>query len=142
MMKKFFYLAFLLPVFCFGQNTMRDEMEVMKQMNSFRMAVLNKDSVSLSALLSDDVTYAHTNGLVQTKSQFIRAIMSREQDYKQIEPSDMKVRIYDNTAVVNLKAKISMLYSGNALDFSMNVLFVWIRKEGDWKIVARQSTKL
>src|SRR4030095_11744839 len=71
--------------------------EVMMKMLSLKNALIAKDSVSLSGLLADDVTYGHSTGMVQTKAQLIRSVMSGEQDYKSMEPSDMNVRIYDNT---------------------------------------------
>jgi hypothetical protein len=56
------------------------------KMQSLRNALLAKDSVTLSSLLADDVTYIHSSGFVQTKSQLIRDVMSGFQDYKSIEP--------------------------------------------------------
>ena len=112
----------------------------MKMLN-LKNSLIAKDSVTLSGLLADDVTYGHTNGQIQTKSQLIRSVMSGEQDYKSIEPSDMDVRIYDNTGVVTMKSKVSMMYQGKPLDMDMFVTLTWIKTNGDWKLVARQSVK-
>lgn len=133
----FFVLLFSLP--SFAQS--KEETELTAKMLSLKTALLKKDSVMLAALLADDVTYGHTNGLMQTKAQLIRSVMSGEQDYKIIEPSDTKIRLYGNTGIVNMKAKVNLLYNGNPLDFSMLTTLVWI-KERDWKLVARQSVKL
>ena len=113
----------------------------MMKMLGLKTALIKKDSVSLSKLLADDVSYGHSNGWLQTKAQLIRDIMSGVQDYKSIDPSNMNIRIYDNTSVVTMQSKVSLTMQGKPLDLSMNVLFVWIKKNNDWKLAARQSVK-
>jgi hypothetical protein len=144
-MKKLIYVLLVaaMPFLCFAQNNLSpQQIDVMMKMASLKSALLNKDSVALSALLSADVTYGHTNGLVQTKAQLIRSVVSREQDYKVIDPLDMKIRVYDNTGIVNMKSKVKMIYNGAPLDLSMHIVLVWIKKDNEWKLVARQSVKM
>ena len=143
MMKNFFWSFVLLLPFLssFAQSSNEEEMEVTTKMLTLKTALLKKDSATLSGLLAGDVTYGHTNGLVQTKAQIIRSVVSGEQDYKTIEPSDMKIRTYGGMAVVNMNSRVNMLYNGNPLDLNMAVTLVWI-KEKDWILVARQSVKL
>ena len=62
--------------------------------------------------------------------------------YKSIEPSELKVRIYDNSAVVTMNAKVSMLYQQQPLDLNMRATFIWIKKNNDWQLVARQAVKI
>ena len=120
----------------------QQKMFIMMKMSSLRNALLSKDSAALSVLLADDVTYGHTNGLVQTKQQLIHDVMSGVQEYKSINPINIDVRIFDNTAIVNMTGDVSMLYQSRPLDFKMAVTLVWINKNGDWKLEARQSVKL
>ena len=142
-MSRYFYILFLslLPVVCFSQNSSSQQMEVMMKMSSLRNALLAKDSVTLSKILADDCSYGHTSGLMQTKAQLIRDVVSGVQNYKSIDPSDMVIKVYDNSAVVTLKSKVKMTYQGNELDMSMNVIVFWVKKK-DWVIVGRQSVKL
>ena len=113
----------------------------MMHMLGLKTALIQKDSVSLSKLLSDDVSYGHSNALLQTRAQLIRDVMSGAQDYKSIDPSDMQIRIYDKTAIVTMKSEVSLVMQGKPMSISMNVLLVWIWKDNDWKLVARQSVK-
>ena|ERR1700730_3999829 len=144
-MKKliYFLLVSYMPAFSFAQqNTSPQQMEVMMKMSSLRSALLNKDSSTLSNLLSDDVTYGHSTGLIQTKAELIRAVISGEQTYKIIEPANINIRIYDNTGVVTMKSKVNIIYQGNPLDLTMNVLLVWVKFKDQWRLVARQAVKL
>ena len=122
-------------------NSMATQTQVLMKMLGLKNALIAKDSVSLSNLLSDEVTYGHTNGLIQTKAQLIRSVVSKEQDYKSIEPSDMKIRVYDKTAVVTMKSDVNMNFENKPLTLHMFVTLVWVMKDKDWKLVARQSVK-
>ena len=141
-MKKFI-LAFFLGVLFFTSASAQSEQQevVMMKMLELKTALIQKDSVSLSKLLADDVSYGHSNGWVQTKAQLIRDVMSGVQDYKTIEPSNLNIRVYENTAVVTMQSKSNMIFQGKPLDLSMNVLLVWVKKNNDWKLIARQSVK-
>ncbi len=114
---------------------------IMMKMLGLKTALLNKDSISLSNLLADDVTYGHSNGWLQTKAQLIRDVVSGVQDYKTIEPSSINIRVYENAAVVTLESKSSMVFQGKPLELSMNILLIWVMKDNDWKLEARQSVK-
>ena len=138
-MKKLFIIGItLLPVL--GMSQKGKEGIIMSKMLALRNALLLRDSAALTDLLSNDVSYGHTNGLIQTKAQLIRSVMSKEQDYKSIIPSDMHTRFYDNTAVVTMKSAVSMLYQGNQLNMNMFITLVWVKKD-KWQLVARQSVK-
>jgi hypothetical protein len=144
MMKKLLYVIvlFILPAVLHAQNNSSAQMEVMMRMATLRNSLLKKDSAALSSVLASEVTYGHSNGLVQTKTQLIRSVMSGEQDYKSIDPSKMNVRIYDNTAVVTMNSMVHMIYQGKATDLNMEVMLVWVKKDKDWLLVARQSVKI
>ena len=124
------------------QNNSAIQTEVMMKMANLRNALLSKDSVVLSNLLADDASYGHSSGLIQTKAELIRSVMSGEQDYKSIEPSNINVRIYDNTGVVTINLKVNLNYQNKPLDMNLAATLVWVKISGEWKLVARQAVKL
>ena len=140
-MQRFFIILFigLSPLLSVAQESPR-QAEVMMKMLELRNALINKDSVSLEDVLASDVSYGHSNGLIQTKAQLIRSVVSKEQDYTNIIPSDMLIRIYDNTAVVTMKSTVIMNYQGSPLNMNLYITLTWIKKN-KWQLVARQSIK-
>ncbi len=133
-------IGFLLPLTAFSQDG--GKTEIMMKMLGLKNALLGKDSVALSRLLSDDVTYGHTNGLIQTKQQLIHDVMTGVQDYKTITPGHMDIRTYGNTAVVVMGSSVNMIFAGKQLDLQMMITLTWIKMNNDWKLVARQSVKI
>jgi ketosteroid isomerase-like protein len=141
-MKKVFSILFL-TLICFVATAQNDtKMEIMMKMLTLKNALTSKDSVALSNVLADDVTYGHTNAMIQTKAELIRDIVSLVQDYKSIEPSEMNIRVYGNTAVVNMNSKVVMNYQSQPLELNMKITFTWIKKDKDWQLVARQAVKM
>ena len=141
-MQKFFIILLIVfsPIFSFAQQYSPQQTEVMMRMLVLRNALINKDSAALDDVLASDVSYGHTSGLIQTKAQLIHSVMSKDQDYQNIVPSDMNIRMYDNTGVVTMKSTVIMNYQGKPLNMDMYVTLVWIKKN-KWQIVARQSVK-
>jgi hypothetical protein len=143
-MKRFFIVLFVLLTLkgTAQSGYSPEQMQVWMKMLSLKNSLIAKDSVTLSNLLADDVTYGHSNGLNQTKAQLIRDVVSGVQDYKRIEAEDINVRIFERTAIVNMRSWVNMIYNNNPLDLTMNITLVWIQKDGEWKLEARQSVKL
>lgn len=112
------------------------------KMLTLKNALVAKDSVALSKVLADDVTYGHTNAMIQTKAELIRDVMSKVQDYKSIDPSDMNIRLFNNTAIVNMNAKIVLTYKNEPMELKMKITLVWVKQNGDWVLEARQAVKI
>ncbi len=138
---KFIILFLSIATLSFSQDE-KGRMEIMMKMLTLKNALVAKDSVALSKVLADDVTYGHTNAMIQTKAELIRDVVSLVQDYKSIEPTEMKIRIYDNTAIVNMNAKVVMNYQQQPLELNMKITLTLIKKDKEWQLVARQAVKM
>lgn len=138
---KFIILFLSIATLSFSQDE-KGRMEIMMKMLTLKNALVAKDSIALSKVLAEDVTYGHTNAMIQTKAELIRDVVSLVQDYKSIEPTEMKIRIYDNTAIVNMNAKVVMNYQQQPLELNMKITLTWIKKDKEWQLVARQAVKM
>lgn len=135
------FLSALIGFSAYAQPKVDPQTEVMMRMLKLKNSLTGKDSAGLADVLADDATYGHSNGLIQTKAELIRDIVSGVQNYNKIGPTDMVIRVYGNTAVVTLKAKVSMVMKGDPLELSMNVMVVWVKTNNIWQIVARQAVR-
>ncbi|MFM7710342.1 MAG: nuclear transport factor 2 family protein [Ferruginibacter sp.] len=138
-----FACTFLLMLGGYAQRSVKDPviLTIEKHMQDWRLALLSRDSATLVSLLSDDLTYGHTNALMQTKQSLIASVMQGEQVYKKIDFVSMNTRLYENTALVNVLSNVSLIYLGKEMTLGMEALFVWCKQNGIWKLVARQSVK-
>ena len=105
-------------------------------------AMKRADREVLEQLLADDLTYVHTSGRVETKSQFINSIESGEILYRSIDREDVQVRIYGATAVVTGLANVTVELRGRVEHLRIRFIDVYVRQNGHWNMVAWQSTRL
>ena len=124
--------------FAFAQGAGKDIQSVE---DMWLAAVKGGDSDALGNLLADDLVYTHSTGTVDTKTDYMTKLKSGEQKYASMEYSDMKVRKYGNTAVVNAQIHMTGATKGVPFDNRMYVVHVWVKQGAGWKLVTHQTTK-
>lgn len=121
-----------------GSNA--DKQDVMAAMDAYKNAMTHKEGGPvLAKLLAEDLTYVHSNGMVQNKAEVIESVVSGKAAVDRIEfLPDTEVRIHGNTAYVAGKEDLWH----PTVTVHMHVLHVWEKTPQGWKMVARQATKL
>jgi ketosteroid isomerase-like protein len=118
------------------------ESEIRQLENRRIQAMLKVDTEELNRLLADDLTYTHSSGQVDTKSQLIESLKSGERKYQMIEPQDVKVRLYGDAAIVTGRARLKTISKGQEFNFQVQFTDVYAKKKGRWQMVAWQSSRL
>ena len=134
-------ILFIAPIFALAQNNDAIKEAVLMKMWNLKNALISKDSATLENLLADDVTYGHSNGMVQTKQQLIHDIVTGTQVYKTIDPSNMNIRMFENAAIVTMNSHMIVVGNGNTMDMNLFITLTWIKENADWKLEARQAVK-
>lgn len=114
-----------------------DKEEVLAAMDAYKNAMLHKDRAALTKLVSDDITYVHSNG---TKNETKADLLKFNSAYENIIFfPDTTVRIHGKIALVTGKAD----FVHTATNIShIHVLHVWEKGPRGWQMIARQATKL
>ena len=105
-------------------------------------AIVQKDLAALDDILSDDLSYTHTTGAHETKTEFIGKLKSGQLKYESLTPEDIRVRVYGTTGVVTGVARVKVQVKGEALSFRLRFTDVYVKKENRWQMVAWQATRL
>lgn len=125
-----------------AQVAMGAEKEI-RDLEAQRFHAMEKGDVeTLDRIISDDLIYTHANGLRQTKFNVIGVLGSSEMKYESIIPSDVRVRIYNDTAIVAGRATIHIKAHGEKESFEICYLDVYVKQEGRWQMVAWQSSRV
>jgi len=119
-----------------GESEIRD-----LERQRFR-AMETVDVATLDRILSDDLIYTHANGLQHTKAELIGVIGSGDFKYESITPGDIRVRIYNETAVVNGRVSMKIKSGAGEQVFKLCYLDVYVKQEGRWQMVAWQSSRV
>ena len=115
--------------------------EAVRQVEDRRIkAMIDDDFVALEATLADDLTYGHSSGAVDTKASYLEALKSGKTKYLTFDRTPSVVRLYGETAVITGAATLSL--RGQAAPFTLRYTLVYVKREGQWRMVAWQSTRL
>ena len=141
MTKKFAVLCLILAMA--GWAKAQNLEEQFKKMEKDRgAAVVKGDSEALAKETADDYTLINVNGQTSDKKQTVEQIKNGQIKLESDEPSDMKVRVFGNTAVVTGKANIKGTIGGKDASGTVAFTRVWVKKGGKWMTVALQQTKV
>jgi Domain of unknown function (DUF4440) len=131
---------FLPTVFAFGQNADLKKLET--QIEALRLALIDPTAEKLDALLMENLTYGHSNGMVEDKKTFLENLLNGNSNFEEITFSDPKITFEKSTAVVrfNLLAKTNDKGKSPG-EINLHVLTVWVKSGKTWKLLARQAVK-
>ncbi len=111
------------------------------QANRFQ-AMLNADVAALNDVLADDLVYAHTTGTIDSKSSMIDNIGSGAVNYELIEPTDSKIRLFGDVAVVTGSANMQVVAGDRVHQVFIRFIEVYVANDDHWQLVSWQSTRV
>ena len=128
------------------QVTMADDASIEQSAREFQSArfgaMIDADMERLEGFLADDLTYSHTTGWTETKSEFLSTVESGKIDYVSVTPADVEVRIYGDIAVMTGLSQMQGAVGDRQVSFTIRFLDVSRRVGDSWQLVAWQSVKL
>jgi ketosteroid isomerase-like protein len=118
-----------------------EEAAVLAAVEALSKAMLAADRAQLEALVAEPLSYGHSSGTIQTKTQFVEIIANRQTIYKSIVLTEPTTVIAGNDAIVRHAAAVEANVDGKPVSAKIGVLQVWIKQDGRWKLLARQAFK-
>ncbi len=101
------------------------------------------EEAKLSAIFSDDLHYAHSNGLVDTKTSFLNVLVSGKTKYRGYDHVERTFTFpAPGIALMSGKARIQAETAKGAMDSILSYLAVWKEEKGRWRFLAWQSCRL
>ena len=106
-------------------------------------AVVSGDLLVFDRLLADDFTHTNQSGIFRTKAQWLANHKPGQSPYVAYEVDDMKIRVYGDTTVVTVRTTPKGRDSkGNPITGQYRYLRVWSNRDGRWRAVAFQGTRI
>src|SRR6266850_6982724 len=114
-----------------------DERAILAAEKQWAEATIKKDTATLEKILSDDLTWTHTNSKHDTKTDLINGIKVRKLQYATIENQNTKRQQYGDVVVATYDQRVKWP-EGGSYNF---VTLIWVKQGGNWKIVSRHATE-
>jgi len=141
-MKSLFFVISIFFTLSVSAQTVT-ELKIWKNVEALNKAIfVDKDSVALESLVNSDVTYGHSGGNVEDKKTMIAKALHNISTYKDVKTEKISIKIIGNTAVARHILSATETREGKESLLKLNVLQVWQKLYGKWKIIARQSAKV
>lgn len=104
-------------------------------------AQVNRDAQALELLLDEDLRYIHSNGLVETKSDFIRSVSGGKIVYSSMSSNQRIVRSMGRKVMV-VSGELSVKGTHEGSPFSVELLYtsIYHKRKGRWWLTNWQST--
>lgn len=120
----------------------KEETAVATRVETLRQAMIDADGIKLKELTSADLSYGHSNGVVQNQAVFIEKIVNGESDFVTIELQNQTIEIVGNAAVVRHNLVAHTKDGGVDKDIKIGIMLVWQKQNNKWLLIARQAFKL
>ncbi len=110
-------------------------------LKSLTRAMINSDSITLSYLSADELTYGHSNGLLENRDAFIKSYISKRLDVVTWDVKNVDVTVKGDVAWIRHTVTGETISEGKSNPVNLKVLLIWTKVNSVWKLLARQAVK-
>ncbi|MDQ3682604.1 MAG: nuclear transport factor 2 family protein [Bacteroidota bacterium] len=150
-MKAIIYLLFVAAVLfsCKGKDKDKDKKNeypelAKKQLNllnqQYDSALINSDTAMLNKIYASEFSYTTPEGQVRNRSQQLTTIGSGGLNLDYGKSDEVEIIVYDSTAIVTGRFMGKGIFKENIIDIKERYTTVWIKRNGEWKLVKEQGT--
>lgn len=103
-------------------------------------AMQQRDMAALDRLHADGLVFINTKGRMLNKAEYLEEIQSGNLKFLSVDTDDYHFCIYGDTVIMNGRAKSIIEYNGVVNKRPRRFTSVFIKLQGQWRLVAHQAT--
>ena len=117
------------------------EKAILKMESDWADSFVKNDMSVTERITADDYSFINSTGETQTKAQLVEMFKSGTYKISYLDLDNFKVRVFGETVVATYGQTEKSQYQGK--DNSGHYVYtdVWVKRNGNWQIVATQGTK-
>jgi ketosteroid isomerase-like protein len=115
--------------------------ELLKLEDEFTRAITNNDAEALDEILADDWIIVDPDGGIIDKAHFLGVIKSGVLSHELMESTDMRVRLYENTAIVTGLTTTKGKFMGQDFASCERATDILVKQTNRWQCVFTQLTR-
>lgn len=119
----------------------RDRETLLKLEKEFEEAVVSNDAAAVGRLLADDWIIVGPDGRIIDKSRFLEVIKSGALSHEKMESEDVRVQIYENSAIVTALTTSKGEFMGQEFTSLERATDIFVKQNGRWQCVFTQLTR-
>jgi ketosteroid isomerase-like protein len=142
MIKRFIYLIVLTSVMNVAMAQNKEEAAVTAAVENLRKAMIDGDKTGLQNITADQLSYGHSSGKIEDKATFVDNIVTGKSDFVTIDLTNQTIAISGDAAIVRHSLFATTNDNGKPGTVNLNILLIWQKQKGQWKLLARQAVKI
>jgi len=121
-----------------------EKLTAIQAADELRMSAMKSgDRVQLATVFSDDLRYAHSNGVVDTKASFIEVLASGKTKYQLFEYQERNFTFPSpGIALMSGRVRVRASTADSTMDSVLSFLSVWREEQEQWRFLAWQSCRM
>ncbi len=131
-------LAAALPAF--AQSP--DEAAIARAVDALSKAMIAADKAALESLTAEELSYGHSSPKVDTRASFVDSIVTGKSAFKTIDLTRQTIQMVGDIAIVRAHFSSDIIPEGKPGHVELEMLMVWQKRGGAWKLLARQAFKV
>ena len=112
------------------------DQEVLKMNADCNDAELQGNVAAMGNCETEDFTHTHANGMVEHRAEYLKGVGSGAHKFLALDLSDVHVRSYGATAIVDEHMHLRADNGGKIADVNNLVMTVWTKQQGKWREAA------
>ena len=116
--------------------------DVLKANEDFRKAMVEADGARLLELAHDDMSFGHAGGLFQSKVEFVKYVVDKEEVFHNIKLYDLWIHVGNDIAILRDTFDAFIFFQGKDQNFLLKEAKVFKKEDGRWRLLLRQAYKL
>ena len=143
-MKTLLPLVFCLATQLTAPAATKSQLAALQAADDARIAAMKSpDRSKLDAIFSDELRYAHSSGVVDTKPSYLGALLTGKTKYVGYDHLERTFTFpAPGIALMAGRARIQAETASGKMDNVLSYLAVWREEKGQWRFLAWQSCKL
>ncbi len=124
-----------------NQNVEKDILKLEEELTQTEMRL---DVEELDRIYADDIMVTAPVGLVVDKPAVMTEVRQAADKAKveRYDKDSLKVRAYGDTAVTSYRITAKATFEGTEINRQFCITNVWMKRDGNWQIVARHTANL
>jgi hypothetical protein len=118
-----------------------EEAKLAATIKEFHQALVNRNTVSINQQTDKILSYGHSNGWIETKTELIKNLETGVMKYNSFKEDSLVITMNGTMANARFVADISATLNGNTNNIHLKVLEVWVKKGKRWLLFARQAVR-
>ena len=119
-----------------------DERAVAQKTEMLGQAILHPDKAILTDLTCDELSYGHSGGKVQNKTQFVDDLVNGSFHFLTLDITDQTIVMAGKEAIVRQTMNFDFSNNGTTGHLKVGNMLVWKKVKKQWKLLARQAFKI